>query len=184
MIRTDETRRPDDAPGNFSASPELAANLQAVLVDLIELTLQGKQAHWTVVGQNFRGVHLQLDELVDIARAGSDTIAERMRALGVIPDGRTITVSATTRLSAYPQGRQHTTAVVALVLHSVNAAVATMREMHDAIDAADPSTSDLLHLLILDLEKQAWMLAAQRDASFFEPRSRPNRRTRPLGEPS
>jgi starvation-inducible DNA-binding protein len=39
--------------------------------------------------------------------------------------------------------------------------------MHDAVAAADPSTSDLLHLLILDLEKQAWMLAAQRDVSFF-----------------
>jgi starvation-inducible DNA-binding protein len=167
MTLTDATRQPDDAQGNFSASPELAASLQAVLVDLIELTLQGKQAHWTVVGQNFRGLHLQLDELVEIARAGSDTIAERMRALGVIPDGRTITVSATTSLPAYPHGRQHTTAVVTLVLDSVTAAVATMRAMHDAVDTADPSTSDLLHLLILDLEKQAWMLAAQRDASFL-----------------
>ena len=38
------------------------------------------QAHWNVVGQNFSDLHLQLDELVDIVRVGSDTIAERMHS--------------------------------------------------------------------------------------------------------
>jgi starvation-inducible DNA-binding protein len=79
------------------------------------LSLQGKQAHWNVVGQNFRGLHLQLDELVDHAREGSDTIAERMRALGLTPDGRSATFTATTTLPAYPHGEQHTTTVVRLV---------------------------------------------------------------------
>ena len=46
----------------------------------IDLERQAKQAHWNVVGTNFRDLHLQLDELVDFARGGSDTIAERMRA--------------------------------------------------------------------------------------------------------
>jgi len=64
-------------PG-FIASPALAASLQAVLVDLIELHLQSKQAHWNVVGHNFRDLHPQLDEIIDIARDGSDTIAERL----------------------------------------------------------------------------------------------------------
>jgi DNA-binding ferritin-like protein len=31
----------------------------------------------------------------------------------------------------------------------------------DVVNAADPSTSDLLHALIVGLEKQMWMLAAQ-----------------------
>ena len=75
-------RRYADEIHNFTASPELAANLQRVLVDLVELHLQGKQAHWNVIGSNFRDLHLQLDELVDAAREASDTIAERMRALG------------------------------------------------------------------------------------------------------
>ena len=66
------TRRTESEVQGFAASPELSANLQRVLVDLIELHLQGKQAHWNVVGSNFRDLHLQLDELVDFAR---DTFA-------------------------------------------------------------------------------------------------------------
>ncbi|HET7740426.1 MAG TPA: ferritin-like domain-containing protein, partial [Mycobacterium sp.] len=52
----------------FDAPSSLPQNLQKVLVDLIELHLQGKQAHWNLVGTNFRDLHLQLDEIVDTAR--------------------------------------------------------------------------------------------------------------------
>ena len=48
------------------ASPTLGSNLQLVLADLIELHLQGKQAHWNIVGANFRDLHLLLDEIVDV----------------------------------------------------------------------------------------------------------------------
>src|SRR4029078_3314343 len=96
------TRRTDTQVHGFQASPELSANLQRVLVDLIELHLQGKQAHWNVVGTNFRALHLRLDDLVDFAREGSDTIAERMRALDVVPDGRSDTVAADTTSPALP----------------------------------------------------------------------------------
>src|SRR6185436_7556783 len=96
------TRRSEAALQGFQASPELSANLQKVLVDLIELHLQGKQAHWNVVGTTFRDLHLQLDELVDFAREASDTVAERMRALDVVPDGRSDTVAGSTTLAQFP----------------------------------------------------------------------------------
>ncbi len=132
-----------------------------MLVDLIELHLQGKQAHWNVVGTNFRDLHLQLDELVDVAREASDTIAERMRALYAVPDGRSDTVAATTSLPLYPAGEQNTTDVVDLITTRVYAAVATIRSVHDAVDAEDPSTSDLLHQIIDSLEKLAWMINSE-----------------------
>src|SRR6201984_1408389 len=88
----------------FEAPASLFENLQTVLVDLIELHLQGKQAHWNVVGTNFRDVHLQLDSIADIAREASDTIAERMRALDAVPDGRADTVVALTTVPAIPPG--------------------------------------------------------------------------------
>src|ERR1700722_9815725 len=100
---------------NFTASPERAANLQCVLVGLVELHLQGKQAHWNVIGSNFRDLHLQLDELVDAARGASDTIAERMRALDAVPDGRSDTVAATTSLPQFPANEIITGDVVDLV---------------------------------------------------------------------
>ena len=154
-------RRLADDIRNSTASPQLAANLQRVLVDLIELHLQGKQAHWNVIGSNFRDLHLQLDELVDAAREASDTIAERMRALDAIPDGRSDTVAATTSLPQFPAHEVSTGDVVDLITTQTYAAVDTIRDVHDAVDADDPSTSDLLHEVIDSLEKLAWMIKSE-----------------------
>jgi starvation-inducible DNA-binding protein len=155
------TRRTEAEIQNFQASPELSAHLQRVLVDLIELHLQGKQAHWNVVGSNFRDLHLQLDELVDFAREASDTIAERMRALDAVPDGRSDTVAATTSLPQFPAYEHSTGEVVDLVTARVYAAVDTIRAVHDAVDAEDPSTADVLHQLIDGLEKLAWLIKSE-----------------------
>ena len=112
--------------------------LQKVLVDLIELHLQGKHAHCDLVGTNFRDLRSQLDEIVDIAREASDTIAERMRALNAVPNGRSDTVTASTTLPAIPPAELSTTETVDLVTARVYAAVNTMRTVHDDVDAADP----------------------------------------------
>jgi starvation-inducible DNA-binding protein len=158
---TNTTRRNDADITAFVASPELAGNLQRVLVDLIELHLQGKQAHWNVVGTNFRDLHLQLDELVDFARASSDTIAERLRALDAVPDGRSDTVAATTTLPQFPAYQVATAEAVDLVTARVYATVDTLRAVHDDVDAEDPSTADILHQLIDGLEKLAWLIKSE-----------------------
>ncbi|MDT5095217.1 MAG: starvation-inducible DNA-binding protein [Mycobacterium sp.] len=155
------TRRNEAEITAFHASPEFAANLQRVLVDLVELHLQGKQAHWNVVGSNFRDLHLQLDELVDFARESSDTIAERMRALDATPDGRSDTVAATSTLPQFPADEQNTYEVVDLITARVYAAVDTVRAVHDAVDAEDPSTADILHQFIDGLEKLAWLIKSE-----------------------
>jgi starvation-inducible DNA-binding protein len=145
----------------FRAPASLFEDLQKVLVDLIELHLQGKQAHWNLVGTNFRDLHLQLDGIVDIAREASDTIAERMRALDAVPDGRSDTVVATTTVPAVPPGLLSVTETVDMITNRVYAVVGTIRTVHDDVDAADPSTADLLHGIIDDMEKEAWLLKAE-----------------------
>jgi starvation-inducible DNA-binding protein len=145
----------------FIASESLVANLQRLLVDLIALHLQGKQAHWNLIGHNFRDLHLQLDEIVDDAREASDTIAERMRALGATPDGRAPTVAANATLKPLPAGEVHTSNVVDLITASLRSVADTARQIHDEVDAEDPSTTDLLHSIIVQLEKSAWMLSAE-----------------------
>jgi starvation-inducible DNA-binding protein len=155
------TRRTEAQIQNFQASTQLRENLQRVLVDLIELHLQGKQAHWNVVGTNFRDLHLQLDELVDFAREASDTVAERMRALDVIPDGRSDTVAAATSLPQFPPYEHSTSEVVDLITARTYATVDTLRTVHDAVDAEDPSTADILHQLIDGLEKLAWLIKSE-----------------------
>jgi starvation-inducible DNA-binding protein len=145
----------------FQPSRQLEQNLQQILVDLIELHLQGKQAHWNVVGTNFRDLHLQLDELVDFARVGSDIIAERMRALDLVPDGRSDTVVAATSLPRFPANEHNTTEVVDWITTRIYATVETLRTVHDAVDAEDPSTADILHEQIDGLEKLAWLIKSE-----------------------
>src|SRR4051812_25831777 len=160
MTAMSPRRTEAEVPG-VQASPVLPACLQQVLVDLIELHLQGKQAHWNVVGTNFRDLHLQLDELVDFTREASDTIAERMRALDAVPDGRSDTVAASTALPQFPAYEHNTTEVVDLITGRAYAAVDTIRTVHDAVDAEDPSTADILHQLIDGLEKLAWLIKSE-----------------------
>ena len=154
-------RRSDDRVLEFEAPASLLKDLQAVLVDLIELHLQGKQAHWNVIGTNFRDLHLQLDEIVDTAREASDTIAERIRALNGVPGGRSDTVVAATTLPAISPAELSSTDIVDLVTVRIYAAVDTIRAVHDEVDSADPSTADLLHAIIDELEKAAWMLKSE-----------------------
>ncbi|PNG93377.1 Dps family protein [Streptomyces malaysiensis] len=155
------SRRPESGITGFTASPRFTQSLQQIVVDLVELHLQGKQAHWNVVGHNFRDLHLQLDQIVDDARESADTIAERMRALATCPDGRSDTVSATTTLPGFPEGEVSVTNVVDLVTTRLRATVDTLRTHHDRIDNEDPSTADLLHVIIDSLEKHAWMVSAE-----------------------
>jgi starvation-inducible DNA-binding protein len=145
----------------FQPSRQLVENLQRILVDLIELHLQGKQAHWNVIGTNFRDLHLQLDEVVDFARAGSDVIAERMRALDAVPDGRSDTVVVTTSLPRFPANEHNTADVVDLITTRIYATVGTLRAVHDAVDAEDPTTADILHEQIDGLEKLAWLIKSE-----------------------
>jgi len=145
----------------LKASKQLSENLQKVLVDLVELHVQCKQAHWNLVGKNFRDLHLQLDEIVTDARLFADETAERMRALHAVPDGRSQTVAKSSSLDPFPMGLVSTTDTVQLVVGMLDATVGTMRDVHDQVDEEDPTTADLLHGFIEKLEQYAWMVDAE-----------------------
>ncbi|HSN38517.1 MAG TPA: DNA starvation/stationary phase protection protein [Arthrobacter sp.] len=145
----------------MKATPTLTTNLQAVLVDLIELHVQGKQAHWNIVGTNFRDLHLQLDEIIEAAREFADDLAERMRALHALPDGRSATVSKSTSLAQFPAGLINTKDAIERIVGALEAAVGTMRKVHDEVDEEDPTTADLLHTFIAKFEQYAWMVNAE-----------------------
>ncbi|MEU1056114.1 DNA starvation/stationary phase protection protein [Streptomyces sp. NPDC005876] len=135
--------------------------LQSTLVDLLGLSLIGKQAHWNIVGPRFRAIHLQLDELVDAARSFSDTVAERSAALGVPADGRPETVASAFTLPGPKEGWVRDSDVVALMVEALETAIARLRERIAATEEADPVTQDLLISITAELEKQRWMFDAE-----------------------
>ena len=146
---------------SFTASAALSDNLQRVLTDLIALELVGKQIHWNVVGPNFRDIHLNLDDVVDIAREGSDEVAERMRAINAVPDGRPSTIAAATTVPAAPEGEILTGEGVAYIVSAIEAVVATLRGVDEDVDAEDPTSSGIVEDLIGKLEQQAWFLSSE-----------------------
>jgi starvation-inducible DNA-binding protein len=153
--RPTSTPTADPHSSGFVASQTLSTNLQLVLGDLIELHLQGKQAHWNIVGTNFRDLHLLLDEIVGAAREASDTIAERMRALRSAPDGSSETVTTTTSLLPFPSGQVTTATAVRLISQRLTAVAARARAVHHEVDSEDPTSADLLHAVIESMEKYA-----------------------------
>ncbi|WP_216910806.1 DNA starvation/stationary phase protection protein [Nocardia sp. NBC_01377] len=135
--------------------------LQATVVDLIDLTLIAKQAHWTVIGRNFRSVHLALDELVVVAREFTDSSAERATAIGISPDGRAQTVSTDSGALGIGAGWQQDTDVIDSVVGNLGAVIARLRDRIEATEKADPVTQDLFIEIAARLEQLHWMWQAQ-----------------------
>jgi starvation-inducible DNA-binding protein len=138
-----------------------AAALQASLVDLIDLSLVAKQAHWNLVGRQFHDVHLHLDELVALARTYTDDVAERAAAIGVPPDGRAETVSSTSRTPSIKDGWLRDRDVVKQIFEAVDVVVRRVRPRIAETEKTDQVTQDLLIELTGKLEEARWMWQAQ-----------------------
>ena len=145
--------------GETAASAE---PLQATLVELIDLSLQAKQAHWNVVGPSFKAIHLFLDELTDQYRDWYDEVAERLAAIGVSPDGRVATLAASSPLESLPAGQLRDQDVLAFFDSRVTHVAGRVRARIDSVGAPDPVSQDLLVGIAHGLDKQRWMLRAHR----------------------
>ena len=135
--------------------------LQETVVDLLDLSLVAKQAHWNLVGRQFRDIHLHLDELVTTARTHTDNAAERAAAIGVSPDGRAGTVSTTSGLPEFPSGWASDRDTVVKVFEALDAAVTRLRPRIEETDKSDPVTQDLFIEIARALEQDRWMWQAQ-----------------------
>jgi starvation-inducible DNA-binding protein len=141
---------------------KVAAPLQATLVELIDLSLQAKQAHWNIVGPGFGGIHLFLDKLTDQFRDWYDEVAERLAAIGVSPDGRTATVAASSSLEPLAAGQIRDQEVLALFDARLRLVADRIRARLEPVGEHDLVSQDLLIGIVQGLEKQDWMLRALR----------------------
>jgi starvation-inducible DNA-binding protein len=155
------TKSPITSPLGDSEREATGAVLQATLVDLIDLSLIAKQAHWNVVGTNFRSAHLQLDELVTAARQYVDDVAERANAIGISPNGKAKTVLESSGVPDYPENWQSSEATVAAIVDILGTVIKRLRKRIEETDKTDLVTQDLLIEIAAELEKQHWMWQAQ-----------------------
>ena len=140
---------------------EIGLELQATLVELVDLSLVGKQLHWSVVGPLFRPLHLQLDELVDSWRDLADVVAERAVAIGYSPDGQAEPIAAGAGLAGLKPGAIEGDAVVRELARRLAETSERTRVRRDRLADLDVASQDVLIEVVRELEKQLWMTRAQ-----------------------
>lgn len=143
------------------AQAEVTSRLQPLLVDLIELSLTGKQLHWNVVGDRFKPLHEHLDEVVAQYRSWSDDVAERLTSIGVAPDGRVQRVAGDSPEDPAPESWTKQDDVVAVMTDRIEAVARRTRERLEGLGDIDLASEDLVIQILDGLEMQLWMFSAQ-----------------------
>jgi starvation-inducible DNA-binding protein len=140
---------------------KVVALLNARLADAIDLTLQGKQAHWNVKGPQFIALHELFDKVVESAEDWVDDLAERVVALGGVAEGTVGAVGKKTTLAAYPMditdGPEHVDALSSALAKfgkGIRAAI------DDSDKLGDKDSADLFTGISRDSDKYLWFLEA------------------------
>jgi starvation-inducible DNA-binding protein len=143
-------------------SERVDAELRPVLIDLIDLGLQGKQLHWNVRGPLFISIHRQLDDIVGDSRNWSDLVGERMTALGIAAPGQAKDVARETTLDDLRPGSISDADCVGVITERVGSVAATVRAAAENLGEIDIGSQDVLLEVLTGLEKHLWMLRVQR----------------------
>ena len=135
--------------------------LQLTLVELIALSLIGKQLHWNITGHGFRDLHLQLDELVDEWRELFDVVAERAVAVGYAVDGRAPAVVEQSELRPVDTGPVAVPTATREVVERLAEVDERVRDRAERLGEIDLASQDVLIEVARALEKQLWMMRSQ-----------------------
>lgn len=146
---------------SLDAVERLGPDLQMTLLELTDLALSGKHAHWNLVGPGFLALHLQLDELVDSWRELADEVAERAAAIGVVPDGRAAPVAAATPIDPLPAAPIAPRAAARALADGLDTVLPELRARVERAGELDAVSQDVLIDVVRTLEKQRWMLRAE-----------------------
>ena len=139
--------------------------LGARLVDLIDLRLSTKQAHWNVKGPGFMELHEFFDELAGRLEGRADELAERITTLGGTALGRSQIVAKHSTVEPYGDdvflGTKH---LVALAERFAALAKSTRAAIDAAGKAGDEVTADLFNEITAGLDKDLWFIEAHLQA--------------------
>ena len=133
----------------------VASSLQEILGATYRLLVKTHVHHWNVVGPLFHPIHLMTEAQYEDLFAASDTLAERIRALGRPTEAPRIGTepAATAKMS-----------VERMIDDLVADNEALVRMMRDAAEAAEEARDFVTHDLLVSRmtvhEKVVWMLRA------------------------
>jgi starvation-inducible DNA-binding protein len=137
---------------------KIAEGLSRLLADTYTLYLKTHNFHWNVTGPMFNTLHLMFETQYNELALAVDSIAERIRALGVHAPG---SYKEFAKLSSIPEadGVPAAEEMIRQLVEGQEAVVRTARAIFPSTEAAnDEPTADLLTQRMQTHEKTAWML--------------------------
>jgi starvation-inducible DNA-binding protein len=163
VVSSDATQESDmyqsrlDIPQDIRT--QAAELLNNRLADVIDLTLQAKQAHWNVKGPTFIALHEMFDKLHADLIDYSDLIGERIVQLGGRAEGTVQAIADRTSLEPYAlnavTGHQHLDNL-AISLATFGSKVRADVNWTDEL--GDAGTCDLLTEVMRGVDKWLWFV--------------------------
>jgi starvation-inducible DNA-binding protein len=139
----------------------LIALLNMRLADSSDLRTQAKWAHWNVKGLHFIQLHELFDSIASHLEEQTDTIAERITALGGVANGTAREVAAKSGLKEADLSASDGPSMLKFLVHNVAHHANAVREaVKESDDLDDAITADLFTQLARVLDKDLWFLEA------------------------
>ncbi len=151
---------------------QIAEGLSRLQSDTFTLYLKTHYFHWNVTGPMFQTLHLMFEQQYNELWTAVDTLAERIRALGLFAPG---TYTEFTRLASIKgdEGVPSANDMIRRLVEGHETAARTARAVISVADKADDTpTADMLTERLQVHEKTAWMLRSLlADESTAAPRA-------------
>jgi starvation-inducible DNA-binding protein len=139
----------------------LIALLNLRLADSIDIYSQIKWAHWNVKGKDFYQLHLLFDSIAEHIEDHSDTIAERIAAIGGVANGTIRQAAAKSSINEADLTASDGPGVVKFLVHNFGYYANALRTAIDEAEKlSDPLTVDLFTQLGREADKDLWFLEA------------------------
>jgi len=137
---------------------QITEGLSRLLADSYTLYLKTHNYHWNVTGPMFQTLHLMFETQYNELALAVDSIAERMRSLGV-PAPATFREFAALSSVTEDDDRPDATEMIRRLVKDQETVARTARSVFPAVEKAhDEPTAYLLTQRLQVHEKTAWML--------------------------
>lgn len=150
----------DNNTGMNNSVPEVLEILQKQLAGIFDLFSQTKQAHWNLKGPHFIALHEMLDDLAGSMRDHSDSLAERMVALGGYPLGHVAASAKDTYLEAPSSQLVRDMDWISFMLTQYGSVSVELYKDIAVVGEHDPASEDLLIEIVRDVDQFIYFLGS------------------------